>query len=73
MRTTVMLDDNLLFEAREIASSQDLSLGEVISQLALRGLESPAPPVRRDGIPVFRRTPKSSVTLQAVLRAEDED
>ncbi len=69
-----MLDDDLIFEAREIALSQDISLGEVISQLAQRGLESPAPPKLVHGIPVFRRRSKSTpVTVQDIRLAQDED
>ncbi len=69
-----MLNDHLVFEAREIALTQDLSLGEVISQLALRGLESPPPPDRSTGVPVFQRRKSSrKVALETILRAEDED
>jgi hypothetical protein len=69
-----MIEDSVVFEAREIAASQNLSLGEVISQLARRGLDS-APPVElKDGLPVFHR-PRSTtqIGLEAVLRAEEDD
>ena len=74
MRTTLMLDDEILFEAREIASSQDLSLGEVFSQLARRGLDSAPSVGTKDGLPLFRRARrKGKVSLETVLRAEDEE
>ena len=40
MRTTLDLDDHLHAEARRRAFEQRKSLGEVISELALRGLEA---------------------------------
>jgi len=69
-----MLDDALLFEAREIASSQELSLGEVVSQLARRGLEGTPSVGSKDDLPVFRRGKShGKVLLETVLRAEDEE
>lgn len=74
MRTTLMLDDQILFEAREIASSQEISLGEVFSQLARRGLDSAPAIGTKDGLPVFHRARrKVKVPLETVLRAEDEE
>jgi len=69
-----MLDDEILFEAREIASSQEISLGEVFSQLARRGLDSAPSVGTKDGLPVFRRAHREEkVALDTVLRAEDEE
>jgi len=69
-----MIDDSVVFEAREIAASQGMSLGEVVSQLARRGLESTAEVATKDGIPLFRRTaPKARIPLATVLRIEDEE
>ncbi len=58
MRKTVRIDDDVLRAAKSIAASQDRSLGEVLSELARRGLEPRQP--RRAGaaggpgvIPVF--------------------
>ena len=58
MRTTVRIDDDVLNAAKSIAASQDRSLGEVLSELARRGLEPRHP--RRGGaagatgvVPVF--------------------
>ena len=42
MRTTLDLDDRLHETARRIAFEQRRSLGEVVSELALRGLEQQA-------------------------------
>jgi hypothetical protein len=68
-----MLEDDLLFEAREIASFQDVSLGEVISQLARRGLESSPPIQRKDGIPVFQRKRGAKVSMDKVLETDSEE
>jgi hypothetical protein len=74
MRTTLMLDDDLLFEAREIASTQELSLGEIVSQLARRGLEGTPTVGSKDNLPVFRRgKPHGKVLLETVLRAQDDE
>jgi hypothetical protein len=73
MRTTLMLEDDLLFEAREIASYQDVSLGEVISQLARRGLESNPPIHRKDGIPVFERKRGAKIAMDKVIEADAEE
>ena len=48
MRTTVRIDDDVLNAAKSIAASQDRTLGEVLSELARRGLEPRQP--RRTGV-----------------------
>ena len=73
MRTTLMLEDDILFEAREIASLQDVSLGEVISHLARRGLESPPPIHYKDGLPIFARKPGAKIAMEKVLEAEADE
>lgn len=40
IRTTLNVDDNVLHAARELARRNKLTLGEVISALARRGLQS---------------------------------
>lgn len=41
MRTTLNLDDDVFFEAKNIASSQHRSIGSVLSDLVRRALGSP--------------------------------
>jgi hypothetical protein len=53
MRTTLKIDDEILRVARSIASEQNKTIGEVISELARRGLRPSVPSRMRHGFPVF--------------------
>lgn len=74
MRTTLKLDAEVLNAARKLAAARDISLGEMISELARRGLEAAAPTARRkSGFPVFKVNPNAApLTLSDVKRDEDE-
>lgn len=54
MRTTLRIDEDVLRAARSLARADGRTVGEVLSELARRGLQ-PAPPKRRtrSGLPVF--------------------
>lgn len=52
MRTTLSIDDDVLDEARRIASTERRGLGKVISDLARRSL-MPVGVVEVDGLPAF--------------------
>lgn len=41
MRTTLSIDDDVLFAAKSIALREGRSLGEVVSELARRALQAP--------------------------------
>lgn len=43
MRTTLSIDDDVLFAAKSIALREGRSLGEVMSDLARRALQAPVP------------------------------
>ena len=43
MRTTLSIDDDVLFTAKSIALREGRSLGEVVSELARRALQAPVP------------------------------
>lgn len=54
MRTTLTIDDEVLEAARQIAQVRRTSVGEVISQLARRGLRPGSRlGTRENGAPVF--------------------
>ena len=73
MRTTLSLDPEILSAARQIAAARAVSVGEVISELARRGLEARSKTAVRDGFPVFKVTANASpLTLEGVRQAEDE-
>jgi hypothetical protein len=73
MRTTLEIDDDVLAVARSLADTKGKSLGEMISELARRGLE-----LRRfataSEFPVVSVPPSAKpITLETVRRALDED
>ncbi|MDQ6656599.1 MAG: antitoxin [Verrucomicrobiota bacterium] len=54
MRTTVTLDDDVFEAAQTLATSSGKRLGDVLSQLARRGLRAQTKTVRKSGLPVFQ-------------------
>jgi hypothetical protein len=54
MRTTVMIEDDVYAIAKQIAEHSGRTLGEVISQLARKGLISEPSFDIKNGVPVFR-------------------
>jgi hypothetical protein len=73
MRTTLSLDADILSAARQIAAAKSKSIGEVISELARRGLESRARVSTRHGYPVFQVSKDAApLTPGDVRRDEDE-
>ncbi len=73
VRTTLKLDDDVLEAARCIAADEGVTVGDVMSRLARRGLE-PRPEARaRDHFPTFavsRDAPP--ITLDMVKRALED-
>ena len=61
MRTTVTLDDDVFEAARAQAQASGKKLGEVLSQLARRGLRASTPDVGKDGLPVFKVRPDADI------------
>jgi hypothetical protein len=74
MRTTLKLDEDVLAAARALAQQQDKTLGEVVSELARRGLQPvAAAPVTRNGIRLLPvREGARPATLELVNRLRDE-
>ena len=73
MRTTLTIDDDVLAAARALAEHKRRSLGAIISDLARRSLQTPAPPAKRNGIPLLAVRPEASpVTLEIVNALRDE-
>ena len=54
MRTTLRIDEDVLRAARSLARAEGRTVGEVVSELARKGLR-PLPPTRRSrsGLPAF--------------------
>jgi hypothetical protein len=74
MRTTLVIDDDVLSAAKEIAASERRSVGEVISSLARRALSPTASRRKtRNGVPLLNvreGTPKVTPELVHQLREE---
>jgi hypothetical protein len=76
MRTTLDIDDDVLQAAKEIAATQGISTGKVVSDLARKGLAPARQKVRvRNGVPLLPpRAPGSPpLTVELVNRLLDED
>lgn len=73
MRTTLAIDDDVILAARAIAQRDRRSVGDVISELARKGLATKARATRsRLGFPVL---PKRGVvvSMELVNRLRDEE
>ena len=74
MRTTLKLDDDVLAAARALAQQQENTLGEVVSELARKGLTPPAPaPEYRNGIRLMpARVGVRALSLEQINALRDE-
>jgi hypothetical protein len=76
MRTTLVIDDDVLAVVRERAMREHRSAGEVLSALARQALR-PGPtlavPATRNGLPLLPRQPgATAVTPELVNQLRDE-
>lgn len=74
MRTTLAIDDDVLAAAKELASTQQRSVGEVISALARKALRpSVASTKTRNGVPLLPVSPNTPrVTSELVRQLREE-
>jgi len=74
MRTTLKLDEDVLAAARALARQQDKTLGEVVSELARRGLTPAAPaPQYRNGVRLMPVRPDARpMTLEEINALRDD-
>jgi len=73
MRTTIDLEDDVLFATKELAKKRGTTVGRVLSELARQALTRQTPVATRDGLPLFPVQPKAGVvTLEFVNRLRDE-
>jgi hypothetical protein len=69
MRTTVTLDDDVFEAAQAQAAASGKTLGQVLSQLARRGLRASAQSATRSGLPVFKVEPDAEIIPSSRARA----
>jgi len=74
MRTTLVIDDDVLSAAKEMAASEGKSVGEVISSLARRALSPERAKLRtRNGVPLLKvRKGVPRVTSELVHQLREE-
>lgn len=74
MRTTLAIDDDVLDAAKSLARSENRTLGEVVSDLARKGL-APQPRIAARGtFPVFEVSAEAPpITPERVREILDED
>jgi len=73
MRTTLAIDDDVLEVARCLSEAEGKSVGEVISELARRGLAPRPQEAAEEGFPVFSVSSKAKpITLEMVQKALEE-
>lgn len=75
VRTTFDIDDDVLQAARELASVQGHTIGQVLSALARKGLEADAGKAgrSRNGVPLLPRRPGAPrLTMKRVNELRDD-
>lgn len=73
MRTTLQLDEDILSAARALAAQQGRTVGEVVSELARKGLAPAAAPQTRNGIRLMPvRSDAKPTPLSEINRLRDE-
>jgi mRNA-degrading endonuclease RelE of RelBE toxin-antitoxin system len=74
MRTTLVIDDDVLSAAKEMAAIEKKSVGEVISSLARRALSPEEPKSKtRNGVPLLKvRKGAYRVTSELVHELREE-
>jgi hypothetical protein len=73
MRTTIIIDDDVLAAAKAIARQKNQTIGKVVSELARNSLHPPAASAERNGVPLLPvRRPNAIVTLDIINALRDE-
>ena len=75
MRTTLDIDDDVLQAVKEIGEMRKKTAGQVLSELARRGLCPPRNDKVRNGVPIIHRRPGEPLITTADVKRlqEDED
>lgn len=74
VRTTVDIEDDVLQAAREIAASRGQTIGQVLSDLARRSLQSRGRSAGRNGVPMVPRRPNAQpMTVKRVNELRDDE
>lgn len=76
MRTTLDIDEDVLQAVKELAAATGRTAGQVVSDLARKGLAPivSGPPVSRNGVPVLssRGADASRLTMRRIEQLRDD-
>jgi hypothetical protein len=74
MRTTLRIDEDVLRAARSLARAEGRTVGQVVSELARKGLRPPPPKRRgRFGLPTFDVPADTEVLTPEMVKEALED
>ncbi len=75
MRTTLDIDQDVLYIAKEMAALRKTTAGKVLSELARQGLRPPdVTPSTRNGVPLLpARLGERPVSMELVNRLRDQE
>ena len=74
MRTTLQLEDDVFLHAKQLAAAEGKPLGQVVSELARRGMKRNQPKLKtRNGLPLFDVPPGAKpFSLEDIKQLDDE-
>ena len=72
MRTTVDLDDDVLFATKELAAASGKTMGQVVSEMVRQALAPKHAMKIRNGVPLLPHRPGRIVTVKTVEDALDQ-
>jgi hypothetical protein len=73
MRTTLDIDDDVLAVAKDLAQQRGKTIGQTLSELARRALESKAAPKMRNGVPLLSPKPGTKPVHLALVNQLRDD
>lgn len=73
MRTTVTIADDLYRAVRALAAARNVSLGEILTELARRGLRQSEPCRQEDDLPVFTVAETAALFGPEEVAAAEDD
>ena len=73
MRTTINIEDDLYKAAKSMATAENKTIGQMISELIRKALQPPNYPVKDDDIPTFRVSENAPPLTLEMVREADED
>lgn len=73
MRTTLTIDDDVLFAVRAKANLENRAIGDVLSELARSALRRPPSGQTRNGLPILQRSTTGAIVTLDIVNALRDD